>query len=68
MTKQELRKIFDDAEKEVCNSETYHKLLNELNDPNKIPPDNAEGLSIRVNKIAEREFLFAVLSKILADK
>ena len=68
MTREELRKIFDDAEKEVLKPETYNKLVAELVDSDKTPADSSEGFSIRVNRVVEREFVFEVLAKILAAK
>lgn len=68
MTKNELRKIFDDAEKEICTSELYEKIRKELSETNKAPAESAEGLAIRVNRIVDREILVAVLLKVLGDK
>ena len=68
MTKDELRKIFDDAEKGVLNSDTYQKLIAELNDPKNNPPADKVALAIRVNRILDREIFLEVMSKILADK
>lgn len=68
MTKTELRKIFDDAEKAVCSEENIKKIQDDLADPSKLPPSDEKALAIRVNRILEREFVFEVLAKILADK
>ena len=68
MTKDELRKIFDDAEKEILNSDTYQKLIAELNDPKNNPPVDKVALAIRVNRILDREIFLEVMPKILADK
>lgn len=68
MTKDELRKIFDEAEKEICTPELYEKVRKELSEANKAPAESAEGLAIRVNRIVDREILVTVLSKVLGDK
>ena len=68
MTKDELRRIFDEAEQKICTPELYSKIVAEITDPTKPPPENAEGLAIRVNRIIYREILIEVLAKVLADK
>jgi len=68
MTREELRKIFDDAEKKVCTPENYAKIVAELTDSTKIPPDDEKAFALRVNPIIEREMLFEVLATILVDK
>ena len=68
MSKDELRRIFDEAEKEICTPELYSKIVAEITDSTKLPPENAEGLAIRVNRIIYREILIEVLAKVLADK
>ena len=72
MTREELRKIFDEAEKKVLNPEVYNKILANLTASEKLPPDNEEKLSIRVNQILIKEIVFEVLLQVLeripADK
>ena len=68
MTREELRKIFTDAEEKVRNPESYNKLVAELMDSTKIPPDDEKAFALRVNPIIEREMLFEVLATILVDK
>ena len=68
LTKDELRKIFDDAEKNVLNSDTHQKILSELNNPKNNPPTDEASFTARVNMILEKEILLEVLSKVLADK
>ena len=68
MTKAELRKIFDDSEKRVLNSDTYQKIIAEFNDPKKSPPADEVAVAFRVNRLLEREIFLEVLSKVLADK
>lgn len=72
MTREELRKIFDEAEKKVLNPEVYNKILADLTASEKLPPDNEEKLSIRVNQILIKEIVFEVLLQVLeqipADK
>lgn len=67
MTREELRKIFDDAEKKVCTPENYAKAVAELTDSGKNPPENPEQFSIRVNRILDREIVFEVLVQVLAQ-
>ena len=67
MTKEELRKIFDEAEKKIFRPEVYAKIVADLKDSNKLPPDNEEKLSIRVNRILDREIVFEVLAQVLAQ-
>ena len=66
MTREELRKIFDEAEKKIFKPEVYAKVVADLTDSSKLPPDNEEKLSIRVNRILEREIVFEVLAQVLA--
>ena len=68
MTREELRKIFTDAEKEVRKPEVYNKLVAELMDSSKDPANSSEGFSIRVNRVLKREIVFKVLAKILVVK
>ena len=72
LTREELRKIFDEAEKKVLNPEVYNKILANLTASEKLPPDNEEKLSIRVNQILIKEIVFEVLLQVLeripADK
>ena len=68
MTEKELRKIFDDAEAQVCNQETYNKIVSEIKNSDKTPPSNEVEFSIRVNRVLDREILLAVLKKVLVDK
>ena len=65
MTGEELRKIFDEAEKKVLNPEVYNKILAELTYSEKLPPNNEEQLSIRVNRILIKEIVFEVLLQVL---
>ena len=67
MTREELRKIFDDAEKKICTPENYSKVFAELTDSGKKPPENPEQFSIRVNRILDREIVFEVLAQALAQ-
>ena len=46
MTKDELRKIFDDAEKEVLNSDTYKKIFAEFYNPGNNPPADSAALTL----------------------
>ena len=66
MTREELRKIFDEAEKKIFKPEVYAKVVADLTDSSKLPPDNEEKLSIRVNRILEREIVFEILAQVLA--
>ena len=66
MTREELIKIFDEAEKKVLNPEVYNKILADLTASGKLPPDNEEKLSIRVNQILIKEIVFEVLLQVLA--
>ena len=68
MTKEELRKIFDDAEKAVCNPDVTKKIFDEITDPSKLPSTNPAELAIRVNQVLNKEILLEVLSKVLTDK
>lgn len=67
MTREELRKIFDEAEKKVLNPEVYNKIIADLTASEKLPPDNEEKLSIRVNQILMKEIVFEVLLQVLAQ-
>lgn len=67
MTREELRKIFDEAEKKVLNPEVYDKIIADLTASEKLPPDNEEKLSIRVNQILMKEIVFEVLLQVLAQ-
>ena len=68
MTREDLRKIFDEAEKAVCTPENYHRVLAEITDSSKLPPSNPEQLPVRVNLQINREIVFEVLARVLADK
>lgn len=68
MTKEELRKIVDEAEKAVYTPENFQKIYDDLNDSSKLPPSTPEGLGIRTNRILEKEILIEVLARVLAGK
>lgn len=68
MTREELRKIFDEAEKSVCTSENFRKVFEDLTSSEKFPAASMEQMSIRVNRILDKEVVFEVLAKVLADK
>lgn len=68
MTKEELRKIFDEAEKKVFNPEIAAKILFELKDSDKLKAADERDLACRVHRVLDRELVFEVLSKVLADK
>ena len=65
MTREELRKIFDEAEKDICTPELLAKVKSELTDSNKLPAENQCEFAIRVNRILDREILLEVLSRVL---
>ena len=68
MTRKELEKIFDDTEKRICTPEVVKKIKDDLENSGKEKPSTPAELSIRVNRILDREILLEVLSKVLADK
>lgn len=65
MTKEELRKIFDEAEKEICTPELVAKVKSELTGSEKFPAENRCEFAIRVNRVLDREILLEVLSRVL---
>lgn len=65
MTKDELRKIFDEAEQKVKNPEVYNRLLASLTGEGKPLAESKEEFSIRVNRALEREILLEVLVRVL---
>lgn len=68
MTREELRKIFDDAERAICTPENFKKVYAEITASSKFPPSDEKALAIRVNRILDREVVFEVFAKVLADK
>ena len=68
MTKKELEKIFKDTEEKICTPEVVEKIINDLKKSGKEEPSTPVEMSIRVNRILDREILLEVLSKVLADK
>lgn len=65
MTRDELRKIFAEAERRVCNPEVYGKIVAKLTDSAKAPAENQSEFALRVNLELEREILFEVLAQVL---
>ena len=51
VTKDELRKIFDEAEQKVRNPDVYNKIVASVAGAGKPPADNPAEFSIRVNQV-----------------
>lgn len=68
MTREELRKIFDDAEKKVCNPETSATILAKLEGSDKLNAVDERDLACRVHRVLDREIVFEVLANILVTK
>lgn len=68
MTKDELRRIFNEAEKEICTPEFYDKLIAEIKDLPDDAPEIPTAFAVRLNRTVEREILLQVLLKVLEDK
>lgn len=68
MTKDELRKIFDEAEAEICTPEFYDKLVTKLKDTPDTQLEIPTAFAIRLNWVIEREIFLQVLLKVLGDK
>ena len=68
MTKEELRKIFDETEKKVFSPENAAKILLELKDSEKLKAVDERDLACRIHRVLDRELIFEVLSRVVADK
>ena len=68
MTREELRRIFAEAEQKVCNPKVYAEITAKLTALGKVPPENKAEFSILVNRTVEREIVFEVLATLLVDK
>lgn len=68
LTREELRKVFADAEERVFNPQTAALILAELKDSSKLKAVDERDLACRVHRILDRELVFEVLARILVDK
>lgn len=68
MTREELRKIFNDAEQKVFSPETAAKILAEFKDSDKLNAIDERDLACRIHRVLDRELIFEVLSKVVVDK